>query len=633
MLEIINQDGLTLQPDIETVIPVEVYNPLFGDSNELFQELVYSAQAGLTPINKAFINNGHLIESSNDAYEFPVRVLYKGSSFFQGLFRYKIVDETISFDLKVNFGTVATKVKTTMLRDIVTMDPYAIPPGETAESMMKKTCVNPGDYPFAFFPIKNMHWRDDSVQAISYPWMNYWDHAAQKFTIVTGGTRPIDVTLQIPFFKLSYILSLIFKYLDFSLEGEILSTEDFNSIYVFTKRLGGLPLLSTMNYLPAELTIGEFLKQVSARLKLNFNYNLANNSVYVGSVVSSLNYTDVDDISAYVEKVNELSTSEKKGYTVTLKVDTDDQALDSAPEGSDKEIFKPLSTLIVGSGETPVEMEIGTLKEYQDTDYSYPITDQLTNLFDASANVNWPIRLLKYTGMKALPGGKVFPQASAYDLGEDDATFYRFSNDCKKVVLTAKVPPGVLAAFTPTTKFGFISKEGTYVRAMNVKYAYSLPGYNTERVTVKIECLTIVTDFKTPFSIEKVTSNTPGNGTDPDTTGLTVKLRYKFCYADGSQPAGAFTLQAFSQPGETAEFGLIAAAAPSDNAGVGGKVGIIHKISGDRYSTTYFNIRVYDKVPKHFIVNGTIYYFAKEGNYYTSPVVYPLDDRPLLVVF
>ncbi|WP_316743450.1 hypothetical protein [Pedobacter antarcticus] len=625
MLQIINNKGQVLQPDPDTIIPVEVYNPLFTPSGELFQELIYNAQAGLTDHNKSFIGSGHLVETSTTEYELPVQVLYRGSTFFVGMFRYKIVDQKINFELKVNFGTVAKKVQMTVIREIMTMDPPTYLAKELFEKMMKDTCTNPEDYPYAFFPVYNKTWMD-TTSKIDYPWMNYWDHAAQKFTTVTARAgMDSRNTLEVPFYKVSYILKMIFEYLNFTLKGEVLSDPEFNSIYLYTRRVFSNTMTS-LCYMPDELTIGDLLKQISERLKLNFTYNLITGTVTAENIVTALKVNTVFDITPYVESISELSADEAKGYTVTLVPDSTDKALNLAAAGSDKEVFAPLQTLIVGDGENVEELQISTLKQVDLEEYSYPTVEQFTDFNALGPDQTWPVRLIQFKGMKTLKGGKVFPEATAFDLSEQDATYYRFRNESKKIILNAKIPAGVLATFTPTAKFGFKSKQGTFVVAMNSSYKYSLSASATELVTVKIESQSIVQNFKTPYTIQKYSNPS-------DLEGKLVILRYKFCYQDGSFPNESFKLEIYPKAGSTAKFESMPANAPCDIAGVGGLAGACISMGGSRPETTGYTFRIYNKVPLYAISSGRKVLFTNEGAYYSSPGFGGDPSRPVIIVF
>jgi hypothetical protein len=629
MLQIINQRGITLQPDSNTVVAIEVYNPLFTDNKDIFQELVYTAQAGLTETNIAFIENGHLVDASIDVFEQKVTVLHRGIPFYAGTFRHRIMNGKINFDLKVNFGTVASKMKNTNIRDIITLDSVFVegnyPTNAQMTDHMKDTCVHPENYPYAFFPVKNTKWTDDSANVITYPWMNYWDHAAQKFTIVGSGTMDPRNTLQVPFYKLSYILTKIFEYLNFTLEGEILTDVDFNAIYLYTRRplLGNL-IMPCMTYLPAELKISDFITQISERLKLNFTYNVLNNSVSIDSPISSLKVNQIEDITPYIENIEELSVSDKKGYKVILKVDESDFLFDVSKNDEDRRFVAPF-TLVVGDGQTEIEMEVGTLKEVKEADYSYPATEQATDLIGVPGDVNWQIRLLTFYGMKSVSGGKVFPQAAPMDLGEADSNWYRFLNDSKKIVATAKLPSSILSRFSPTTKYGFKSKQGTFTRTLNGKYSFGLTGVNSELTTVKIESYTLVDEYSTKFSIQPFV---PDN--DPASPILTVT--YKFCYLDGSQPDESFLVTAVPKSGSPATFISTPAAAPADAGGVGGQIGYIRATSGTRTQINGYSLKI-DRKPLYVIASGIKRYFTAEGDHFVSPEFSSGDGRPMLFVF
>lgn len=627
MLEIINQEGLRLQPDAETVIPVEVFNPLFNENNELFQEIIYSAQAGLTEINKAFIKNGHLVEASNSVYEQPVRVFYRGAAFYAGTFRFKISADKINFDLKVNFGTVAQKIKNAKMRDIITLDPVDQMSKDQLETLMKNTCLFPEQYPYAFFPVKNTAWTEPVVPIV-YPWLNNWDHAAQKFKTVLERTwNDPRSTVIVPFFKLAYILKKVFEYLRFTLEGDLLTDPDFLAIYLYTRRpLVNYAILPSMCYLSDQLTLNDFLKQIGTRLMLNFNYNVMNNSVTIESPISALKESNEIDISNYIDSVEEISTAEKKGYSVTLKPDETDKIFDFAKADADDRNFQSLFTLKVGDAQDPVELEVSTLKQVNDTEYSYPETNQTTDLAGLSLTTVYPIRLLRFYGMKALSGNKVYPEALAYDLGDQESSYYRFRNDSKKVIINASIPPGVLAKFKPTSKFGFITPEGAYQKALNVKYAYNLSAVNTELLAVKIECQTIVNYYDTPFSLDPYIPEADDEILRP--------IKYKFCYEDGSQPDESLKVEPVPNTGSPIVMASTAATAPADAGGIGGQVGLIYVVSGANGRDQYgYKVRIYDKQPLYAIINGKKVQFTKESNYYVTPGMTSADGRPALIVF
>ncbi|SDM40968.1 hypothetical protein [Pedobacter antarcticus] len=629
MIEIINDQGIMLQPDPETVVPVEVHNPLFNPSNELFQEIIYNAQAGLTESNKVFISHGHRIDADIDVYEQPVTVLYRGAMFFKGIFRYKIVSDKINFELKVNFATVAKKVKNTVVREIMSMDiDQSVQVGDFQDIMLD-TCKNPSKYNYSFFPIHNSGWTDPGSGTILYPWMNNWDHAAQKFVDVRGGGEndPRGTTI-VPFFKVSYILKAIFKYLKFDLQGDLLNDEDFNSVYLYTRRpLIGRTTLPSLLYLPAELTISDFIKQISDRMKLNFIYNLNNGTVTIESPITALRVDDYVDISKYVERIEELGTSEQKGYTVTLAVDNTDKDQNLKAKDSEIDVFVPLYTLIVGEGESILNMDVSTLKEVESSEgYFYPTANQLTNFSNLNPDEKWPLRLIKFKGMKRLANGKMFPEARAYDLSEDDASWYRFLNESKKGILSAKIPYDVVSRFSPTTKFCFKSENGTDKIAMNVKHSYNLGTSKSSLLSVKIECQTIVTAFKTPFSIQRYLI--------PEDTSIgSILTKYKFCYQDGSLPAETFKLVVYPAPGSPAVFATTAANSPSDPYGVGGQAGAVILVSGNRPEIANYTYRIYGKVPKFGYTGGRKVLFDKVGDYYTTPGFVSTDGMPILIVF
>ncbi|MGY4385630.1 hypothetical protein ACVWYN_002676 [Pedobacter sp. UYP24] len=629
MIQIINQFNQVLDLDPATSIPAERKLPLLSDSDSFLQDVTYPGKAGLTENNILFIQSGHLVEAKLSVYELPVRVVISGEPFYAGLFSYKIVSGNIEFLLKVNFGAVATKLKTTLIREILTEDHDFTSSSDTLmEALMKDTCLHPENYPYAFFPVYNNGWNDqDLTQA--YPWMNYWDHAAQKFFVkVTGTGGRIGDTIQVPFFKLSFLLTELFKYLEFTLEGEVLQDVTFNSLYLYTRRgLKRYDVNPCFSYFPDKLTIETFVKAIGARLNVNFRFDLLNRKVIAESLVQELAKTAYIDLTDYLEKITELGPNEKKGYTVTLKTDESDNALNLASPDATESVFLPAYSLVVGGGENIVELEVSTLKLKDHTDYVTPEADQVIQINQPEL-MEWPIRLMTFNGMKSVTGG-IFPEAKPFELSADDAAFYRFVSDSKKVIMQANIPPGVLAKMRTCGKIGFKSQQGTFVYAIPAKQSFAFSNSSPDYMAVNIEAQVILSNINTPYSILPVDK-------PEDTTGGKSIMSFKFAAANGSFAPDEVALIRVANVGSAAIFESYPSKAPADLYGIGGQLGKSFASSGSRIDIRNSGIRIYGQKPQYMLAGGSRITWSTIGGgayHYPDTSIWSDDGRPLLIVF
>jgi hypothetical protein len=630
MIQIINEYNLVLELDSSSSIPVERKLPLLSDSDNFLQDVTYSSKAGLTDNNKLFIQSGHLVDAKLKVYEFPVRVVVMGEPFFAGIFSYKMESEKISFMLKINFGAVATKLEKTLIREILTEDINRSAGTNAAwETLMKDTCVNPQNYPYAFFPVYNERWYNETDQP-NYPWMNAWDHAAQKFVVnVSGSGGFITSTLQVPFFKLSYLLKQLFNYLGFSLQGELLQDTDFNSIYVYTRRgIKARAINGCFSYLPDKLTGKKFLKDIGERLNVNFRWDVLNKQVTMESLVTELLKTSYIDLTEYVENISELSANEKSGYTVTLKPDTTDEASNMAiPEATEK-VFLPAFSLIVGDGENKVELDVSTLASKQMVGYVVPEAKQ-TIFVNQPDLQEWPIRLMKFTGMKSLGGLVVAPEALPYELSAENATFYRFLSDSKKAIINANVPSGLLAKLKTMGKIAFKSKEGTFMYALPPAQSFAFTNSYPDYIPVQIEAQVILSSSQTPFTI------LPADKPEDTTNGKSI-MKFKFAISEGSYGPDQVTMYREPIGSSAATFKHYPAKSAADIFGVGGHVGQSFATGGSRTDIYNSKIKIYDQMPKYILAGGQRITWNVVGDHFEpaiSPTLWIDDGRPLLIVF
>jgi hypothetical protein len=345
-------------------------------------------------------------------------------------------------------------------------------------------------------------------------------------------------------------------------------------------------------------------------------------------LIAELSKTSYIDITDYVEKITELSANEKKGYTVTLKTDESDEALNLAMTDSSEKVFLPAFSLVVGGGENKVELEVSTLKAKQMEGYTVPEADQVifVNQPDLEA---WPIRLIKFTGMKALGGGMLAPEALPYELNSDDAVFYRFLGDSKKVIINANIPPGVLAKMKTTGKIAFKSAEGTFMYALPAKQEFSFTNRDQNYIPVKIEAQVILSNLQTAYTI------LPADKPEDTTNGKTI-LKYKFAIAEGSFGPDVVNLIREGAAGSSAVFQSFPSKSPADIFGIGGHTGQSFAISGTRTEFYSSKIKLYGQKPQYILAGGEKFYWSVVGDHYeptVSPQSWIDDGRPLLIVY
>jgi len=269
MLRILNPSALTLELDPGTTIPVERNNPLFNDADKILQDIVYSAQAPMTPGNIAFHQGGHRVEAVNGVYEFPVEVYDAGVYFFRGTYSYKMNSGKYDFQIRVNLGEVASKIKATYLTDILTDDADYTLTGIDFEAMMKATLENPDQYRYAFFPV----WNDQLGSKLSdpsrvYNYYNTFDYDAQKSIARYQSDK---FALSAPFFKVSYILRQVLAFMGVNATGPWFDSVDGKELYIYTRRTisatqdgnSKTSILPSMMYMPY-ITVADFLKFITA---------------------------------------------------------------------------------------------------------------------------------------------------------------------------------------------------------------------------------------------------------------------------------------------------------------------------------------------------------------------------------
>lgn len=621
MIQIINKGGRTAHLFSDTSISIERNNPLFLDNENYFEDITYSFNMPGDAWNKEFFKSGHLVESSNDVYQLEVQTFVSGTSFFAGLLTYSLQGSDFKALLKINYGTLVSKAKNSIVNHITTLDGNGrLSADLTTPALMKDTCVNPQNYPYAFFPIYN--------PVANNSFVNNWNHSSQSFSL----NSPV-----VAFYKLQYIFERILEYLGFEMAGSFFQDENNKAIYIYGG-IDGIFIYSSLASVPPGITISDFFKMYKQRLNISISFNLLDGKAYIDSAKTLIATQDIIDLTPYVSDVTEIAPPEVVGYTLTLKPDDTDELFKI--KINDEKQSAPTNQVIIGDGDKGIEIDISTLKERTVDNYVMPATNQPIYPHN-------DMRLISFKGMKDVGGGKFFPEARAMEIGNDEIFYYKFLNDSKKVRLTALISSSLTAKLTSFKKIAFKSREGFYTLALTEKVSYPIRNSNEDLIEVEVDCRTITLDSRTSVKIQPVIpafNNVVGFAAfRAYFTELTVsKIEYDLYYFDWAtrewppgQSGPEENMPQKSQGPRTVS-GTITSS--TDSYGVGGIVAITEFI--ESYDIAPIELRIKNAIPKYIVVFGKKYYFRQRDNYYYVSDhdfdVYGFDDqrgRGLLIVF
>lgn len=655
MISIINPSGRILELYADTAIPVERYNSLFTTADKLIQDIMYSAKAGLTENNKLFIENGHLVESKNSVYQLPgTTLLVNGTLYLSGNFTYTIINDEIEFIMKVNLSALVYQIKNTRLTEIRTEDGIYVPNlntpdfhnnGNTAlmAERMKQSCLHPDQYPFAYFPVSNplsIVKHEFSVPEPLTNFVNFWKYSAQTFMCANGTEVPVaeyPYTVHSPFFKVTYILEKVFAYLNLSVAGDFFSDPEYASVYIYTRKTNMhqedfASLDPSMTYMP-NITIAEFLRQVKERMRLMIDIDTLNGIARVRTSTTIISDPEYLDLSDYVESISEFGDPDQKGYRVYLTPDEQDELF--VPEVAGSETKAPDYRMIVGDGTTDTPMAASTLKRVDDpTGFSFPATKQRCTFFfrrpnspdlednalppsdpnDPTTINNWPLRLLKFSGMKPVAPNMVFPEAIPYELDAVDAEWWRFRNDTKPVIIMVKVPLNILERLSHSPKIGVLSNEGMPFQALYEKYSYTISNRNEELIPVKIEGYIILKNLSTPVVFEKVEQSVA-----VENTGYFCTVKAYF----DTTVLKEVVLEAFSIVLGQAIFDGGTLKESTDSGGGGGGRVVIRRTSGAARAGIILSVK---HQPKYLYYNGRRMMFTQLGEYWQVNINWRYDN-------
>lgn len=616
MLQLINSLSQTADMYPDTIIQIERNNPLFNEENELFADITFPFKLPLTPGNQEFIKNAHLVEAANKEYAQEVTLLVDGTPFHAGILTYKITGSDIDAVFKINYGALSDKAKKVKMAEIYTSD--ARPEPYYADHMLA-VCQNPKDYPYSFFPVYNEAWsgQENETRLI----MNNWDHDAQAFNILNAANT-------VPFFKLKYLLQKTMEYLGFVTDGNYLADPDSEEIFVYNRFLSYPLINGSFTYLSRELTLHDFLTRIKERFNISCNFDMITGRANIVTPSSAINNSPVQDLQDYVTSIDEIDVPKAQGYSIILKPDEEDELfLDITTREGDT--YSPTNRLNIGDKEKVIEMESSTLKVKKFDSYSMPATKQLMYFYSNKSKPH-PLRFLRYRGMKAVAGGKVFPEAEPIELSLDDALWYKFKNESKSVKLKITIPAFELAKLKVYQRIAFLSKEGNYTVALLEKLTYNLSSGNNGYINAVIQCRTMVNSYTTEAQLINYVPEVDPE--DQDQLGL-IPTSYKAYFDKSRLPAVNVEIHTGSdRPGGRPTEYKETILSSTDRFGTGGTV-----ITTTLITATTWELRVTSGVPKYAIVGGMKFNFTQVSDYYMLNIRLlprlPYDVQGIWIVF
>lgn len=526
MLKIINQaNGLVLDMPDET-FKVEKNNPLFNDSDKFFQDIALGFTAPPTKNNNLFFNLAHLVETPNREYNIPVMCLAEEVPLAAGNLNFRIAANGFESNLQANLAALNSLIKNVRLTEIRTNDAvYHITNRADFEALMLDTVKFPEKYPFIFFPMHNPGAGAGTVGVDKYDFINYFNRETQQFQAgpppgydseTFGFNRAMT-----PFFKRNYILQQVFKYIGLNVAGSLFTDPETANVCIPSRMASqNFKIFPSMRYMP-NMLISDWLKEQRDRDHIAMDIDLASLTVNCDTAGNIYRKTEVTDLSAYISPGIQQEVPEEQGFTVTLKSDETDANFLVAD--GDNDTYPPEYRLVAGNGQNVVELGCGTTKMVDEStpgviapsycsvsqsvvnfNFLGPPDDLIyTDPADPTTLNNYPCRLVRYTGWKAMTGGGFFPCSEPHNLNADDKLFFRLINDSKRLIIPAKLPPAVLAGLKLTGKYTYQTAGRNYCQFLIEKLSYDAKIVN-KMIPAEIWGRTLNFDSDTKVEISKV---------------------------------------------------------------------------------------------------------------------------------
>ncbi|MES2808785.1 MAG: hypothetical protein V4619_09190 [Bacteroidota bacterium] len=623
MLKIVNAEGRTLHLPADTKITVERNNPLFNDEDKFLQDVSYTFFVPFSDNSKIFFKLGHLVEKSNESTLMQGISFYAaGTTMLKGNIRYSVTDDGFDANLEPNFAAINALIKNIRLTELRMEDAEFGLSNAAFKARMLDTCVNPQKYPYIFFPVHNPRWNESGLSG-SQPFVNYFDFASQAFFYNQSFGTPY---IAAPFFKVTHILKEIAAYLGLTATGGYFTDPRYQNRCVYT-RLSGLAgqIRPCMDYMP-NMLVSDAVKFLRNREHLAIDPDLISGELRVESF-KTIKDSEAVDLSAYLSTDGKQETPAQRSFTVTLKVDQQDEAFAATGEDGSSG-YPPDYTLVAGDGETKQELDCGTTKLIDPadaiiSDAFYPTVSQgfiwgsdtgnmptdlaYTDENDPSTLNNWPLRLVDYAGF--LPkGGKYFPCAQPHNLDEDDADFYRFLNDSKRIKPVFYMSPAMAAKLRVTGKFTHRTAGGNYVTYLAEQIAYDAGG-DADRIPVKITGRVLSYEVNTKVSITPLAPPVEHEGE------IVYNLGVVKAYFDPLiHGISTLTLDIVGTTGNN--FTAEPIVHPTNPRGAGG-VGVTIVGAYPMATDDPFELRIRQGQPKYLLYQGQRTPFTKVGDYYT----------------
>lgn len=645
MLKIVNQYGRILELDPKQVISVDKFNPLFNDPSKLFQDISYPGTAPFSESNKLFFGMAHLVEAPNADYNIPAQFFCDEIQLAAGLINFRIGSDPTGFEfnLEPNLTAVNSLLQTARMPEILTDDADYTMTGNYAafEARMLDSAQNPDKYPYIFFPVANTAFSSNPAKA--YPFINFWNAVDQKFMAAPVTDTFIGVS---PYWKLTYIIKQVASYLGFTVAGSFFTNPETKNLCIYTRYAdGSADILPCMRYMP-NILVTDFLKQIRERLHVAFDFDLRNQVLTVETFKSIKNSNELIDLSKWITTTIEQEVPTQQAYTVTLKSDQQDAAF-IVTDVNGKNTYPALFTLVAGAGDTALELDCSTTKGVDLSlpgfpEAKYPLVNQsafnagawitsggislppdmnYTDITDSTTLNNWPLRLINYLGCQPVSSGGVSPNAEPYDLNDDDIDFYRFSNDSKRLIITAYMPASVLAGLNVTKKFTHRTAGLNFTKYILEQVSYDSP-IDGDLIPVKLYARTLDYQATTKVTITPLTTGTTTTSTSTVTVPQFSTGYIKAYFDPLLHGINQVNIQlVVTDPGVHQPDPITVSTTPKGTGGV--SVPIIVDLSGAGGSPagSATDIRVLQGQPKYYISAGIKTYFTKVANYYTAPIV------------